>query len=283
MTEIKHTVSKQTEMPFAVVMGQPITAPPEDLYIPPDALEVFLDAFEGPLDLLLYLTKRQNLDILSLPVAEITAQYMRYIDLMQELKLGLAAEYLLMAAMLAEIKSRLLLPRASEEEEEEDPRAELIKKLLEYERFKKAAEQLDTLPRLERDIFEVNLAAPLHEVERPQPQVEPQDLILAFHAVIERAKMFASHHIEKEPLSVRERMVIILERLQGGDYVEFSKFFDIEEGRAGVIVTMIAILELLKEQVIECTQTEFLAPIYIVSSGFEMKNQGEKGDGLTPD
>lgn len=253
----------QGELPFAVVKGEPMTVPPEDLYIPPDALEIFLDAFEGPLDLLLYLIKRQNLDILSLPVFQITQQYMSYIELMKEMRLELAAEYLVMAAMLAEIKSRLLLPRPVEEDDEDDPRAELIRRLQEYERYKKVAEDINKIPRMHRDIFGVSIIQAEYEHERPQPTVDLKDVIAAFQEVMQRAQMFASHHIGREPLSVRERMSRILTMLNIEDFVEFNRFYDLEEGRGGVIVTFLAILELIKGHVIELVQSEPYAPIYI--------------------
>lgn len=253
----------QGELPFAVVKGEPMTVPPEDLYIPPDALEIFLDAFEGPLDLLLYLIKRQNLDIIALPVAQITQQYMDYIELMQEMRLELAAEYLVMAAMLAEIKSRLLLPRPVEEDDEDDPRAELIRRLQEYERFKKVAEEINEIPRMHRDTFDVSVLQSEYEYERPQPTVDLKDVIAAFQEVMQRAKMFASHHIDREPLSVRERMSKVLSMLNVEDFVEFNRFYDPEEGRGGVIVTFLAMLELIKGHVIELVQAEPFAPIYV--------------------
>jgi segregation and condensation protein A len=253
----------QGELPFAVVKGEPMTVPPEDLYIPPDALEIFLDAFEGPLDLLLYLIKRQNLDILSLPVFQITQQYMNYIELMTEMRLELAAEYLVMAAMLAEIKSRLLLPRPVEDDDEDDPRAELIRRLQEYERFKKVAEDINEIPHMHRDIFGVSIIQAEYEHERPQPAVDLNDVIEAFQEVMQRAQMFASHHIGREPLSVRERMSRILAMLNVEDFVEFNRFYDVEEGRGGVIVTFLAMLELIKGHVIELVQSEPFAPIYI--------------------
>ncbi len=255
--------AQQNEMPFAMVQGEPMTVPPQDLYIPPDALEVFLDAFEGPLDLLLYLIKRQNLDILALPIANITQQYMEYIDLMKEMRLELAAEYLVMAAMLAEIKSRMLLPRPVEEGEEEDPRAELIRRLQEYERFKKAAEDIEGLPRIERDFEEINVMQTEVVEEKKLPQVEMKDLMHALAQVLRRAEIYAAHEIKQEPLSIRERMTQVLSTLSVDDFVEFSSLFTKEEGRAGVIVTFIAILELLKERVIDIVQAEVYAPIYV--------------------
>lgn len=255
--------SNQSEMPFALVQGEPLTVIPQDLYIPPDALQVFLDAFEGPLDLLLYLIKRQNLDVLNIPVSAITKQYMEYIHLMDTLELELAAEYLVMAAMLAEIKSRMLLPRLTESSEEDDPRAELIRRLQEYEQFKKAAEDLDALDRLERDIHLTNIEVPKFEVEMPLPDVKMNDLLMAFRDVVNRAEQFASHHVQREPLSVRERMVFVLEKLSGNQFVSFLDFFNASEGRMGVVVSFLAILELLKESMIELVQSESYAPIYI--------------------
>jgi segregation and condensation protein A len=258
----------QAEMPFAIVEGQPVTELPQDLYIPPYALEVFLEAFEGPLDLLLYLIRRQNLNILDIPIAEITRQYVQYIDLMKELQLELAGEYLLMAAMLAEIKSRLLLPRAeSEEAEEADPRAELVRRLQEYERFKRAAESLDDLPRLERDIY----PASADVVEKPLvtklPDLTIKEMLLAFRDVLVRADMYANLHMRREPLSVRQRMSEVLEQLKGDGFREFSALFDPTEGRMGVTVTFLALLELLREGLIDLVQNEAFAPIHVRSSG----------------
>ena len=255
--------AQQNEMPFAMVHGEPVTVPPQDLYIPPDALEIFLDAFEGPLDLLLYLIKRQNLDILALPIANITHQYMEYIELMREMRLELAAEYLVMAAMLAEIKSRMLLPRPVEEDDEDDPRAELIRRLQEYERFKQAAEDLDEIPRMQRDIQEINVIQTEVVTEEKLPQVDLKDLMHALNDVLKRAEANAAHEIKQEPLSLRERMTQVLSALSVDDFVEFSSLFTKDEGRDGVIVTFIAILELLKERVIEIVQSEVFAPIYV--------------------
>ena len=246
----------QAELPFAVVKGEPITVPPEDLYIPPDALEIFLDAFEGPLDLLLYLIKRQNLDIVALPILQITQQYMEYIDLMKEMRLE-------MAAMLAEIKSRMLLPQPTVEEDEADPRSELIRRLQEYERFKQASEQIDALPRMHRDTFGVSVIQTEHHLERPRPDVDFKELLFAFQEVMQRAQMFASHHIERERLSVRERMSSILSLLGVEDFVEFPRLFDPQEGRGAVIVTFLALLELLKNHAIELVQSKPFAPIYV--------------------
>ena len=254
----------QGEMPFAVVDGEPVTQLPQDLYIPPYALQVFLEAFEGPLDLLLYLIRRQNLDILDIPIAEITRQYVEYIELMKEMQLELAGEYLLMAAMLAEIKSRMLLPRPqTEEEEEDDPRAELVRRLQEYERFKKAAEDLGSLPRLERDIFVASVEAPERKVVSQLPDVTLKELLLAFHDVLKRAEMFSKLHLRREPLSVRQRMSEILSRIKANVFSDFSDLFDPEEGRMGVAVTFIAILELLRESAIEIAQAEAFAPLHV--------------------
>jgi len=255
--------SNQSEMPFALVQGEPLTVIPQDLYIPPDALLVFLEAFEGPLDLLLYLIKRQNLDILNIPVAAITRQYMEYIHLMDHLELELAAEYLVMASMLAEIKSRMLLPRPTESQDEDDPRAELVRRLQEYEQFKQAAEDLDALDRLERDTYLTSIDIPKFKVKLTLPTVDLNDLMSAFRDVVNRAEQFASHHVDREPLSVRERMVIVLERLSAEDFTSFNDFFSPAEGRMGVVVSFIAILELLKESLIELVQTEPYAPIYV--------------------
>ncbi len=254
----------QAEMPFAVVDGEPVTTLPQDLYIPPYALQVFLEAFEGPLDLLLYLIRRQNIDILDIPIAEITKQYVQYIEVMKELQLELAGEYLLMAAMLAEIKSRMLLPRpVVEEEEEEDPRAELVRRLQEYERYKKAAEDIGELPRLERDVFVASAEAPERKVVTQLPDVTLKELLLAFHDVLKRAEMFSNLHMQREPLSVRQRMSEILTRVKAGSFTGFAELFDPEEGRMGVAVTFIALLELLREAVIEVVQSDAYAPLHV--------------------
>jgi segregation and condensation protein A len=258
---------QQAELPFAYVQGEAITTLPKDLYIPPDALEVFLEAFEGPLDLLLYLIKRQNLDILDIPIAEITRQYMEYIDLMKEMRLELAAEYLVMAAMLAEIKSRMLLPRQAEAEDEEDPRAELIRRLQEYERFKQAAEDIDRLPRVDRDVFPVEVQAPEKQVIARPPEVSLQELLIAAKQAMTRAEMFSHHHVQMEPLSVRERMSLVLSRVGSGDFTAFTTLFKPEEGRMGVVVSLLAVLELIKESLIELVQSEPFAPIYVKAAG----------------
>ncbi|MGA8204330.1 MAG: segregation/condensation protein A [Woeseiaceae bacterium] len=254
----------QSEMPFAVVDGEPLTTLPQDLYIPPYALQVFLEAFEGPLDLLLYLIRRQNIDILDIPIAEITKQYVQYIELMKELQLELAGEYLLMAAMLAEIKSRMLLPRPpSADEEEDDPRAELVRRLQEYERFKKAALDLSDLPRMERDIFPASADAPEREVVRQMPDVTLKELLLAFHDVLKRAEMYSNLRFQREALSVRQRMSEILTHIDANAFTAFADLFDPEEGRMGVAVTFLAILELLRESLIEVVQAEEYSPLHV--------------------
>lgn len=259
-----HYHPEQEEMPFAVVMGEPLAMPPTDLYIPPDALEVFLDAFEGPLDLLLYLIRRQNLDILDIPISEITDQYISYIEMMSELRLELAAEYLVMAAMLAEIKSRMLLPRhVAEEEECDDPRAELIRRLQEYERYKQAAEDLDGLEHMTRDTFQGHAELVERHVEVQEPDVSLREIMAALSDVLHRADMFTSHRVEKETLSVREKMSHVLQSIDGKQFVSFTELFDISEGRLGVVVTFLAVLELIKGSLIELVQAEAFAPIHV--------------------
>ena len=259
-------LARQQELPLAVVDGNPISEVPADLYIPPDALEVILEAFEGPLDLLLYLIKRQNLDILDIQVADITHQYMEYIDLINELQFELAAEYLVMAAVLTEIKSRMLLPREEEVEEDEvDPRAELIRKLQEYERFKEVAVDINHMPRMNRDFWLGSAEAPVSDKPRPMPQVELQEMLVALARVLKRAENFTSHHVALEPLSTRERMSDILEKVNqaSGQFVPFLSLFSIEEGRSGVVVTFIAMMELIKESLLDIVQTEPYSPIHV--------------------
>ena len=260
---------QQEEMPFAVVLGEPQYQLPKDLYIPPDALEVILEAFEGPLDLLLYLIRRQNLDILDIPIADITEQYINYIQMMQDMRFELAAEYLLMAAMLAEIKSRMLLPRVNvdEEDEEGDPRAELIRRLQEYERFKQAAEDLDELPQLGRDVHGVKVDAPHKNLDLPPPDVDLKEILLALKDVMNRADMFTSHHIQQEPLSLRERMSRVLETVNSSTFTDFTDLFDLAEGRPGVVVTFMATLELIKQQLIELVQNESFGTIHVKARG----------------
>ena len=252
---------QQQEMPLAVFKGQPVLQMPQDLYIPPDALEVILEAFEGPLDLLLYLIRRQNLDILDIPVAEITRQYVDYIDVLQDLRFELAAEYLVMAAILAEIKSRMLLPRATLEEGlESDPRAELVRRLQEYERFKKAAEDIDDLDRLERDTSLASAFVPERATVRVPPPVDLREMLLALRDVLKRADLFTHHAIARERLSVRQRMGELLGRLADGSFHPFESLFNAEEGRIGVVVTFLSVLELAKEQLLEIVQEASSAP-----------------------
>ena len=258
----------QQEMPFAVVEGEPQYNLPKDLYIPPDALEVFLDAFEGPLDMLLYLIKRQNLDILNIPLAQITSQYIEYIELMRDLRLELAAEYLVMAAMLAEIKSRMLLPRQEEDSEEtEDPRAELIRRLQEYERFKQAAEDIYALPQLGKDVFQAEVELQDRRVNRQPPDVDMRELLLALKSVLQRADMFTKHQISRDALSLRERMSRVLDVVGTEKFTDFTDLFDITEGREGVVVTFMAILELMKQHLIEMIQTQAFGPIHVKAAG----------------
>ncbi|MGH8115132.1 MAG: segregation and condensation protein A [Rhodanobacteraceae bacterium] len=255
---------RQAEMPLAMVHGQPLLQIPQDLYIPPDALEVILEAFEGPLDLLLYLIRRQNLDILDIPVAEITRQYMDYIDVMRDMRLELAAEYLVMAAILAEIKSRLLLPRPPDEEGlEQDPRAELVRRLQEYERFKEAAGDIDALPRMERDIDTAMAFVPDRKVVKLPPPVELREMLLALRDVLHRAELSGHHEVEREPLSVRQRMGEVLRKLDDGAFHRFESLFDASEGKLGVVVTFLSLLELAKDSLVEIMQEGPLAAIYL--------------------
>ena len=259
------SLPQQQEMPLAIVRGEPMLQMPQDLYIPPDALEVILESFEGPLDLLLYLIRRQNLDILDIPVAEVTRQYMTYIELMRDvMRLELAAEYLLMAAILAEIKSRLLLPRPPAEEGlEEDPRAELVRRLQEYERFKRAAEDIEALPRIERDSVVVHAEVGERNVIKLPPPLELTELLLALKEVMHRAEMFGHHAIKREALSVRQRMGDLLSKLDDKEFSSFESLFDPTEGRQGIVVTFLAMLELAKEMLVEIVQEQALGPIYV--------------------
>lgn len=260
-----HTPQQQ-EMPLALVKGQPVLQMPQDLYIPPDALEVILESFEGPLDLLLYLIRRQNLDILDIPVAEITTQYVTYIGAIEDMRFELAAEYLVMAAILAEIKSRMLLPRpASEDGNETDPRAELVRRLQEYERFKKAAEDIDQIPRLERDTSVASAFMPDRIISSTPPDVDLKEMLYALRDVLKRADLFSRHAIKRETLSVRERMSRVLEQLSDGKFHAFESFFNVEEGRMGVVVSFLSILELAKERLLEIVQDGVLAPIFVRS------------------
>ncbi|NQD37096.1 segregation/condensation protein A [Permianibacter sp. IMCC34836] len=254
----------QEEMPFALVHGLPLTAMPKDLYIPPDALQVFLESFEGPLDLLLYLIRRQNLDILDIPMLEITRQYMDYVEMVKAFNLELAADYLVMAAVLAEIKSRMLLPRPpSEDGEEEDPRAELVRRLQEYERFKKAAEDMDAMPRIGRDVWVASTDLPNLDLVKPVPDVELKEILLALRDVMKRVELTQSHFVAMEPLSVRERMSAILEKLSQVHFTDFPALFTPAEGRMGVVVTFLAIMELSRESLVEIIQSELFGPIHV--------------------
>ncbi|MGD8873889.1 MAG: ScpA family protein [Gammaproteobacteria bacterium] len=263
--EVSQDIRHQEELPLAVVRGRALESLPKDLYIPPQALEVILESFEGPLDLLLYLIRKENLDIVDIPIADVTRQYVEYIELMQEMQLELAGEYLVMSALLAEIKSRMLLPRppSAEEGEEEDPRAELIRRLQEYERYKQAAEDVDALPRLGRDVFQAEAEGPEQKIVRLPPEVDLKDLVAAFQQVMQRASMYAHHHVQMESLSVRERMSSILARVSPEGFTAFSDLFTVTEGRMGVVVSFLAVLELMKESLIELTQSEPFAPIHV--------------------
>ena len=257
--------NEETVAPLAMVAGEALTELPKDLYIPPAALEVFISSFEGPLDLLLYLIRRQNLDILQINVAEVTRQYIAYIEMMDAMRFELAAEYLVMAAMLAEIKSRMLLPRVvdSDGDEEEDPRANLIRRLQEYECFKRAAEDIDALPRLDRELFIATAAPPPLERKVAEPDVEMKDILLALSDVMRRAEMFSSHHVAREVLSTRERMSMVMDDLRGQPFMPFVALFRVEEGKLGVVVTFLAVLELVKESLVDIVQTEVFGPIHV--------------------
>lgn len=260
----------QQPLPLAFVNGEAVIEKPEDLYIPPDALEVILEAFEGPLDLLLYLIRKQKFDISSLPILNITKQYMEYVDVMKDLKLELAGEYLVMAAILAEIKSRVLLPKRPTEEEEEDPRAELIRRLQEYEAIKKAAHELDNIPRHGRDFYVGNAENSAScEPVKILPDVTLQELVLSFQQVMQRAATFEHHHIQKETLSTRERMSMILAVIREGQFTQFADLFTPEEGKAGVVVTFLAVLELVKEKMVEVVQAQPYSDIHV-----RVNNQG---------
>ena len=263
-SEVDSVQGVEDSAPFAILKGEPVHSIPQDLYIPPDALEVILEAFEGPLDLLLYLIRREGVSIVEIPIFEITRQYVAYIEMMSVLKLELAAEYLLMAAILAEIKSRMLIPRPQEAEiEEEDPRSELIRRLQEYERFKAAAIDLDQLKRLDRDVHEVDVDTSQIKVHRVYPEVDIQDVLNAFKDVLKRIDQNAHHHIKREPLSVRERMSRILGILQDRSIVPFGALFEATEGRAGAVVSLLAILEMSKERILEIIQDEPLGPLHV--------------------
>lgn len=273
-TENSVVIGEEDPSALAFVNGVALTKLPEDLYIPPDAMEVFLEAFEGPLDLLLYLIRKHNLDILNIPIAEITRQYIEYIELMKDLRLELAADYLVMAAMLAEIKSRMLLPRSEEAQgEEEDPRAELVRRLQEYERIKKAAENLEQMPRLDRDIITNNVFVAPIEASQALPEVALSELLSAFLDILKRSELIATHKVHKELLSVRERMSHVLDLVNTKRFVEFQECFDLTEGRLGIVVSFLAVLELLKLGLIDIVQTELFGPIHITQCNTTFENQ----------
>jgi segregation and condensation protein A len=252
---------------LARVRGEPLMELPQDLYIPPDALEVFFETFEGPLDLLLYLIRKANLDILDIPMARLTEQYMEYVEVMRHKNLELAAEYLVMAAMLMEIKSRMLLPKPpSTGDDEDDPRAELVRRLLEYERMKSAAQKLDDLPHAGRDFMPVEIWVEQTLADR-LPEVHLPDLQEAWRTLLVRAKMTQHHRVTRDELSVREHMSLILRRLSGGAFVEFVELFETRKGLAMLIVNFLAVLELVRESLIEVTQSEPFAPIYVKMAG----------------
>jgi segregation and condensation protein A len=278
MNAVDAAVPQQLEMPLAIVRGEAFTDMPQDLYIPPHALAVVLENFEGPLDLLLYLIRKQNLDVLDFPIAEITRQYMEYVEIMKAVQLELAAEYLVMAAMLCEIKSRMLLPRpAAAEEEEGDPRAELVRRLQEYERYRQAAEDIDARPRVGREIHVAVIECDKLPVKRVEPNVTLFDLLDAFRNVLARADMYRHHRVIMEALSVRERMTEILDRVRADTFASFETLFNIREGRMGVVVTFMAILELLKESLLILVQNEPFAPIHVkaVEAGAVSQNEKE--------
>ena len=255
--------------PQARLYGEPLIELPRDLYIPPDALEIVLEAFQGPLDLLLYLIRKENLNILDIPMAPLTRQYLEYVDVMRARNLELAAEYLVMAAILMAIKSRMLLPRRPEQEaEEEDPRAELVRRLLEYERMKKAAQTLEQMPQVGRDVMAVSVWIERAVVEQ-LPGVSPQDLAETWRRLLHRARLAAHHHVSREELSVREHMSAILRRLREHRVLEFAELFDAARGVAVLVVNFLAVLELARELLIEITQAECFAPIYVKLSHAE--------------
>lgn len=260
----------QQQLAIAYVAGAAVEELPGDLYIPPNALEVYLEAFEGPLDLLLYLIKRQNIDILEVDVAEITDQYMAYIELMQAGQFELAAEYMVMAAMLAEIKSRILLPRPeTAEEEEADPRMQLIRRLLEYERYKLAAENLDDLPRLNRELRQARAGLP--EIQRtiPEPVVELSDLLAAMAGALRQAELFEHHHVSLESISTEEKIGHLLRSLEKNRFVPLVSLLDPREGRLGVVVTFLAIMEMMRGAMVEIVQSDVFGPIHLRLAGKE--------------
>ena len=265
-SSLKETITKtphQEEMILATVKGKRVTTLPEDLYVPPNALEIMLDTFAGPLDFLLYLIRKQNIDILDIDVAKISEQYTSYIDLMDALHIELAGDYLVMAAYLAELKSKMLLPRPEEQKDEEDHRAELIRRLQEYQRFKSAAEKIDSMPRIDRDFYAAQAQLPEFALETPLADIPLEGLTLALAEVMRRVEQSQAHLINYEELSTRERMTHILERMRNEAFIEFTTLFNKEEGKIGVVVTFLAILELLKDSLIEIVQSGEFGPIHI--------------------
>ncbi len=255
---------RQSEFNLATVNGEQILLPHDDLYIPPNALKIFLESFEGPLDLLLYFIRKQNLDILDINVAEITNQYVEYIELMEKLQFDLAGEYLLMAAYLTEIKSRMMLPvETAEDELEDDPRAELIKRLQEYERFKTASMKIESMPRINRDFFPASTALPEFESKEALPSLELERLSNIFYELLEKQKLRGSHIIEFEKLSTREKMSNVLELLVSENFLEFYNLYKKADGKLGLIVTFLAILELVKDSMIQLVQSDSFGPIHV--------------------
>ena len=263
MSRIISKIPHQQELVLATVQGKNLTSFPEDLYVPPNSLKILLNSFSGPLDFLLYLIKKQNVDILDIDVADITQQYINYVDLMDAMQVELAGDYLVMAAYLAELKSRMLLPKPREEAKEDDPRADLIRRLQEYQRFKEAAAKLDEIPRLNRDFFSASAKLPEFQVESPLVELSLEDLAITLGEVMQRVEQSKSHLINLEQLSTRERMTLILERMKEESFIEFSSLFTLKEGRVGVVITFLAILELLKDSLIEIVQSEEFGPIHI--------------------
>jgi len=261
-----------TPVVLALVAGRPLTEMPTDLFIPPDALEVLLDSFSGPLDLLLYLIRQQNIDILDIPMAMITQQYMQYIELLEERRMELAADYLVMAALLAEIMSRLLLPVSAllQDDIESDPRMELVRRLQAYEQFKLASELMDRLPRFERDVFQVHVRTDGDLLKQLPPDVELTSLVAAIVGLMQRQEHLTHHHITREQLSVRERMMIILQQLQYEKLIEFSRLLRPQEGRMGLVVTLLAILELAKQSLVIITQTVAYSSIHVQSNSSDI-------------
>ncbi|MER2493562.1 segregation and condensation protein A [Catenovulum sediminis] len=279
--EIVATAPIQQELPLAYVRGEAVIEKPEDLFIPPEALEVILESFEGPLDLLLYLIRKQKFEIADIPINQITQQYMEYVEVMKDVNLELAAEYLVMAAMLAEIKSRVLLPKLKRDEEEEaDPRAELVRRLQEYEVIKKAAAEIDELPRKDRDFYTASVAVANNcKPVVIQPDVDMQEIVMAFAAVLKRADNFKHHQIKPEVLSTRARMADILEKLTTSDYYPFADFFAVKEGPSGVVVTFLAILELVKEKSITLIQNQVFTDIHVKLANFELSHYDDSVTG----